>query len=159
MRFGPQKATRPWTEMVRNRPICGVKDLGMYGNLLGGNRETSISAQCCRARGRLGKAHAGADDERNGGVRPVHSTNEASEQNGGTRCGAGGGKGRGQEECGSAKHEPDAEPGDRVTSAGAHTRSRNQKQAGETDRASAPYHRGQSPPCLLQPNEERGAGH
>ena len=37
------------------------------------NRETSISAQCCRARGRIGKAHAGADDERNGGVRPVHS--------------------------------------------------------------------------------------
>jgi hypothetical protein len=29
-------------------PPRGVKDLGMYGNLLYGNRETSISDQCCR---------------------------------------------------------------------------------------------------------------
>ena len=43
----------------------------MHGNLLRGNREASASAQCCRALGRIGKALAGADDERNGRVRLV----------------------------------------------------------------------------------------
>jgi hypothetical protein len=46
-----------------------------------------------------------------------------------------------------------------VSQAQARIRSRNQKQEGETDSASAPYHRGQSPPCLLRPKEERGSGH
>lgn len=44
------------------------------------------------AMGRIGKAIAGADDARKGGVRPVNSTDEADEQNGATRSGAGGGK-------------------------------------------------------------------
>ena len=64
----------------------------MYGNLLRGNRDTSTSAQRSRALGRIGKAPAGADDERNGGVRLINSTDEADEQNGETRSGAGGGK-------------------------------------------------------------------
>ena len=39
------------------------------------------------------------------------------------RCGAGGAKDGDQGECGSAKHAPGAEPGKRVTGAGAHTAS------------------------------------
>jgi hypothetical protein len=41
----------------------------------------------------------------------------------GKRSGAGGAKGGGQGECAPAKHVPDAEPGERVTGAGAHTAS------------------------------------
>ena len=39
------------------------------------------------------------------------------------RSGAGGAKGGDQGECGPAKQVPDAEPGERVTGAGAHTAS------------------------------------
>src|SRR5216684_8378864 len=48
---------------------------------------------------------------------------EAGEQSGAIRRGAGGGKRWDQEECGTAKHGPDTEPGSRVTSAGSHTQS------------------------------------
>jgi len=48
-----------------------------------------------------------------------------------------GAKGRGQGECGTAKHGPDAEPGSRVTRAGPHTRSRHQEQTGQADGAPA----------------------
>ncbi|MBV8107172.1 MAG: DUF2924 domain-containing protein [Hyphomicrobiales bacterium] len=71
-----------------------------------------------------GRPEAVADDEPDGEVGPAHSSAEASEQGGLGCCGARGAKGRGQGECGSAKHGPDAEPGSRVTGAGPHTRSR-----------------------------------
>ena len=35
--------------MVRDRPTCGVKDLGMYGNLLRGSRELSRPTTGCKA--------------------------------------------------------------------------------------------------------------
>jgi hypothetical protein len=63
-----------------------------------------------------GRPEAVADDERDGEVGPARSSGEASEQGGLGRCAARGAKGRGQGECGPAKHGPDAEPGSRVTS-------------------------------------------
>ena len=62
-----------------------------------------------------GRPEAVADDECDGEVGPARSSEEASEQGGLGCCGARGAKGRGQGECGSAKHGPDAEPGSRVT--------------------------------------------
>ena len=50
-------------------------------------------------------------------------SDEAGEQNGAIRCGAGGAKGGDQGECGPAKHVPDSEPHKRVTGAGTHTES------------------------------------
>ena len=50
-------------------------------------------------------------------------SDEAGEQNGAIRCGAGGAKGGDQGECGPAKHVPDSEPHKRVTGAGTHTAS------------------------------------
>src|SRR6476620_3875962 len=78
-----------------------------------------------------GRPEAVADDEREGEVGPARSSREASEQSGLGRGGACGAKGRGQGECGTAKHGPDAEPGSRVTGAGPHTRSRQQEQTGQ----------------------------
>ena len=63
---------------------------------------------------------------------------EADEQSGAIRCGAGGAKGGGQGECGPAKHAPDAEPGKRVTGAGARTASSKAKEEGEVHRALPP---------------------
>ena len=65
---------------------------------------------------------------------------EASEQSGLGCGGARGAKGRGQGECGTAKHGPDAEPGSRVTGTGPHTRSRHQEQTGQADGAPASSH-------------------
>jgi hypothetical protein len=84
-----------------------------------------------------GRPEAVADDEREGEVGPARRSEEASEQSGLGRCGARGAKGRGQGECGAAKHGPDAEPGSRVTRAGPHTRSRHQEQTGQADGAPA----------------------
>jgi len=55
-------------------------------------------------------------------------------------CGAGGGKQRDREKCGIAKHDPNAEPGSRVTGAGPHTWSCHQEQEGEAHSAPAPHH-------------------
>src|SRR5215472_7479547 len=55
--------------------------------------------------------------------------------------GARGAKGRGQGECGTAEHGPDAEPGSRVTGAVPHTRSRHQEQTGQANGALASSHR------------------
>src|SRR5260370_36264387 len=74
----------------------------------------------CSASGRRGVV---ADDARAREVGLRHSSCEAGEQSGATRCGAGGAKGGDQGECGPAKHASGAEPGKRVTSAGAHTAS------------------------------------
>ena len=71
--------------------------------------------------GHIGKAPAEANDVRGREVGLADSTEEAGEQNGLARGGAGGGKQRDREECGTAKHEPDTEPGSRVTGAGPHT--------------------------------------
>jgi alkylresorcinol/alkylpyrone synthase len=59
------------------------------------------------------------------------------------RCGVGGAKGGGRGECEPAKHGPGTEPGNRVTSAGAHTASSKAKKEGEVHRAPPPHqHRG-----------------
>ena len=50
-----------------------------------------------------------------------HSSDEACEQGWVTSCGAGGAKGGGRGECGTAKHVPGTGPGKRVTSTGPHT--------------------------------------
>ena len=87
----------------------------MHECLLRGNREISVTTQEFRLRGRFGKTSVVADDERDGEVGLADSTCEAGEQGGTIRCGVGGGKQREQEECGTAKHCPDSEPGGRVT--------------------------------------------
>src|SRR6516164_5234807 len=73
------------------------------------------------------------DDARTREVGPRHSSREAGEQSGtahlrielrgAKRGGASGAKGGDQGECEPAKHAPDPEPGERVTSAGTHTAS------------------------------------
>jgi len=65
-----------------------------------------------------------ADDERTREVGPSSSSYEAGEQGGAIRRGAGGAKGWDQGECKPATLGPDAEPGNRVTGAGAHTSNR-----------------------------------
>ena len=83
---------------------------------------------------------------------------KAGEQGGFCRCGACGAKGRGQGECGSAQHGPDAEPGSRVTGAGPHTRSRHQKQTGQADGASASHQHRCPAREFFRSEEVRGAG-
>src|SRR6202521_688586 len=95
----------------------------MCVHLLCGNREISAPLWEAVPRAASGRPEAVADDERGGEVRPIGSTCEAGEQSGAIRRGAGGGKRWDQEECGTAKHGPDTEPGSRVTSAGSHTQS------------------------------------
>src|SRR5262245_49679872 len=56
-------------------------------------------------------------DEHGGEVGLAQGSKEAGEQGGFGRGGACGAKGRGQGECGTAKHGPDSEPGSRVTGA------------------------------------------
>ena len=63
----------------------------------------------------------------------------SDEQSGAIRCGAGGAKGGGRGECEPAKHGPGTEPGNRVTSAGAHTASSKAKEEGEVHRAPPPH--------------------
>jgi hypothetical protein len=88
-----------------------------------GNREISIAVPPVVVGTPSGRPEAEADDEREGEVGPARSSREASEQSGLGRGGARGAKGRGQGECGTAKHGPDGEPGSPVTGAGPHTRS------------------------------------
>jgi hypothetical protein len=52
-----------------------------------------------------------------------------------------GAKGGDRGKCGPAKHVPDAESGERVTGAGAHTESRKGKEEGEVHRALPPHQR------------------
>src|SRR5258708_31386019 len=96
-----------------------------------------------------GRRGAVADDARAREVGLRHSSCEADEQGGAIRCGAirgganchgaGGAKGGDQGECGPAKHAPGAEPGKRVTSAGAHTASSKGKEEGEVHLAPPPH--------------------
>src|ERR1035437_6633880 len=64
---------------------------------------------------------------------------ETDEQSGAIRCGAGGAKGGDQGECEPAKHGPDTEPGNRATSAGAHTAKSKAKEEGEVHVAPPPH--------------------
>lgn len=82
--------------------------------------------------GRCRKGLAVVDNERDG---EVGGSEEAGEQNGLGRFGARGANGRGQGECGTAKHGPDAESGSRVTGAAPLTRSRHRERTRE-----APLH-------------------
>src|SRR5258707_589485 len=86
-----------------------------------------------------GRRGAVADDGRTREVELRHSSCEADEQGGAIRCGAGGAKGGGRGECEPAKHGPGAEPGNRVTGAGAHTASSKAKEEGEVHRAPPPH--------------------
>src|SRR3977135_417813 len=138
-----------------------VADPGMCRSLLPGNREISIAVPTSRGRASLGEAagrEAVADDEREGEVGPARSSREASEQSGLGCGGACGAKGRGQGECGTAKHGPDAEPGSPATGAGPHTRSRQQEQTGQADGAPASPHHRCSAGKLLWFEEVRCAG-
>src|SRR6476619_3838386 len=117
-----------------------VLDTGMCGRSLLGNRETPrLTTGHLPDWSASGRRGAVADDERTWGVRLRHSSWEADEQGGAIRCGAGGAKGGGQGKCGPAKHGPGAEPGNRVTGAGAHTASSKAKEEGEVHRAPPPH--------------------
>src|SRR5208337_5447780 len=119
-----------------------VLDTGMCGRSLRGNREaprpTTGALPAWSVSGRRG---AVADDARTWGVRLRHSSWEADEQGGAIRCGAGGAKGGGRGECDPAKHGPGTEPGNRVTSAGAHTANSKAEEEGEVHRAPPPHQR------------------
>ena len=88
----------------------------------------------------------------------ARSSEEASEQSGLGRYGVCGAKGRGQGECGSAKHGPDAEPGGRIKCADPHTRCRYQEQTGQADGAPASHQHRCSAGELLRSEEVRCAG-
>src|ERR1700730_6448672 len=109
----------------------------MYAHLLCGNREIFVLPSVVVPRAASGRPEALRDVIRDEEVTLVDSTCEAGEQSGAVRRGVGGGRRRDQEECGTAKHGPDTESGSRDTSAGPHTRSRNQEQEGEADSALA----------------------
>src|ERR1700751_3680792 len=109
----------------------------MRRSLPPGNREISIAVPPVVVGTASGRPEAVADDEREGEVGPAQSSREASEQSGLGCGGARGAKGRGQGECGTTKHRPDAEPGSRVTGAVPHTRSRHQEQTGQANGALA----------------------
>src|SRR5947208_1577347 len=100
----------------------------MYAHLLRGNRDIFVTALGGSSRAASGRPEAVADDERGEEVRLADNTCEAGEQSGPPRCGAGEGKQRDREKCGSAKHGPNAEPGSRVTGAGPHTWSCHQEE-------------------------------
>ena len=89
-----------------------------------GTWEIPRSARAIPLLVRIGKGEPKADDERTREVGPSSSSYEAGEQGGAIRRGAGGAKGWDQGECEPAGHGPDAEPGKRVTGAGAHTSNR-----------------------------------
>jgi len=121
-RYPPRKATRPGAPSRAPGRAGVVRDPGMCGSSLHGNREVPhLTARGGRpASGRRG---AEADDARTREVGCRHSSREANEQSGAIRGGVGGAKGGGQGECGPAKHGPDAEPGNRGTGTGPHTAS------------------------------------
>jgi hypothetical protein len=73
-----------------------------------------------------------------------------AEQGGAIRRGGGGAKGWDQGECEPAAHGPDAEPGNRVTGAGAHTSNRKGKEEGTVHCAFPPYQRRAAPGCVLR---------
>jgi hypothetical protein len=89
-----------------------------------GTWEIPRSARAIPLLVRIGKGKPIADDERTREVGPSSSSCEAGEQGGAIRRGAGGAKDWDQGECEPAAHGPDAEPGNRVTGAGAHTSNR-----------------------------------
>ena len=95
-----------------------------------GTWEIPRSARAIPLLVRIGKGEPKADDERTREVGPSSSSCEAGEQGGAIRRGAGGAKGWDQGECKPATLGPDAEPGKRVTSAGAHTASSKAKEEG-----------------------------
>jgi hypothetical protein len=101
------------------RTLGAVRDPGMCGRSLCGNRETprptTGHVPTWPASGRRG---AVADDARAWGVRLRHSSNEADEQSRATGYGVGGAKGGGQGKCAPAKHAPGTAPGQRVTGTG-----------------------------------------
>src|SRR5499425_1517900 len=92
-----------------------------------GTWEIPRSARAIPLLVRIGKGKPIADDERTREVGPSRSSCEAGEQGGAIRRGAGGAKGWDQGECKPATLGPDAEPGNRVTGAGAHTSNREQR--------------------------------
>src|SRR5712692_7403130 len=92
-----------------------------------GTWEIPRSARAIPLLVRIGKGEPKADDERTREVGPSSSSCEAGEQGGAIRRGAGGAKGWDQGECEPAAHGPDAEPGNRITGAGAHTSNRRQR--------------------------------
>src|SRR5215468_4165326 len=92
-----------------------------------GTWEIPRSARAIPLLVRIGKGEPKADDERTREVGPSRSSRETGEQRGAIRRGAGGAKGWDQGECKPAARGPDAEPGNRVTGAGAHTSNRKQQ--------------------------------
>ena len=98
-----------------------VRDPGMCGRSLRGNREISRPASGMSAWSASGRRGAEAGDARAREVRPRHSSEEAGEQGRATGGGAGGAKGGDQGERGPAKHAPGAGPGKRVPGAGPRT--------------------------------------
>src|SRR5262249_5871087 len=115
-----------------------------------GTWEIPRSARAIPLLVRIGKGKPIADDERTWEVGPSRSSCEAGEQGGAIRRGAGGAKGWDQGECKPATLGPDAEPGNRVTGAGAHTSNRKGKEEGTVHSALPPYQRRTASGCVLR---------
>src|ERR1700726_652598 len=113
----------------------------MCRHSLFGNREVSWLTKAARrdwsASGRRG---AEADDARPREVRLRHSSWEVAEQHRPAGSGGDGAKGGGRGEHEPATHAPGAEPGKRVTGAGARTESRKATEEGTVHRALPPPH-------------------
>src|SRR5215469_18120715 len=127
-----------------------------YASCTGTGRAPSPPCEVVRGAA-TGRPEVIAEDERDGAVRLTDSTEEVGEQGGARRGGADGGKRWDQEECGTAKHGPDTEPGSRVTSAGPHTRGRYQEQEGTPHGAPASCRHRLPAVGLLQFEEARSA--
>src|SRR5258707_15579228 len=100
-------------------PACRGRRADLAQKDRGGTWEVPRSARAIPLLVRIGEGEPKADDERTREVGPSSSSYEAGEQGGAIRRGAGGAKGWDQGECKPAAHGPDAEPGNRVTGAGA----------------------------------------
>lgn len=118
-----RKATRMGALSRAPRRPHVVRDPGMHGRSLRGNREISRPAAAVRSGGphREGRK-AEADDARTGEVGQVHSTKEVREQSRRGGRGADGGKAPAQGERQVAKHTPDTAPAACVTGAALATR-------------------------------------
>src|SRR6266436_6984798 len=123
-----------------------------------GTWEIPRSARAIPLLVRIGKGKPIADDERTREVGPSSSSCKAGEQGGAIRRGAGGAKGWDQGECKPATLGPDAEPGNRVTGAGAHTSNRKGKEEGTVHSALPPYQRRTAPGCVLRIRREAAPG-
>ena len=98
------------------------------------------------------------EEERDGEVRPGHTTADGGERRAARAGGRVRGKGRDREEDGKPKHVQDPEPGKRVTGGGPDTASNTEEREGTAHCAPAPRDGRDAASGLLRIEEGRGGG-